>query len=169
MILLALALSAALLAFGLWMGINAKSGPQCTMGIGLALIGSVIVAVLALIAGVLVLSHAAQARDLGQWENSETNLWYKRLKMPDNPSISCCGEADSYWCDEIHVRDSKTFCNITDDRDDVPLKRRHVAIGTEIFIPDQKLKWDEGNPTGHSIAFLGFGDTVYCFVQGGGV
>jgi hypothetical protein len=33
---------------------------------------------------------------------------------------SCCGEADAYWADEIHVRDGKTFATITDDRPDEP-------------------------------------------------
>jgi hypothetical protein len=26
-------------------------------------------------------------------------------------------------------------------------KRPHVPVGTEICIPPNKLKWDEGNPT----------------------
>ena len=43
---------------------------------------------------------------------------------------------------------------ITDDRPDEPLGRPHVRNGTEIEIPDQKLKWDQSNPTGHGIVFL---------------
>src|SRR5882672_3953681 len=51
-------------------------------------------------------------RDLGQWENGDPAVreWYQSLMQPDNPTASCCGEADSYWCDDIHVRDGKTFC-----------------------------------------------------------
>ncbi|HZR77350.1 hypothetical protein [Bradyrhizobium sp.] len=113
----------------------------------------------------------AVARDGGQWEQTdpEVRQWYRSLMQPDNPSVSCCGEADAYWCDEIHVKDSKTFCNITDDRDNEKLRRTPVPIGTEIEIPDRKLTWKYGNPTGHSVVFLSSGGSVYCFVQGGGV
>lgn len=113
---------------------------------------------------------AVHARDVGQWQNvdPEVSAWYRGLKQPDNPTISCCGEADAYWCDEIHVKNGAAFCSITDDRPNEPLHRTPVPIGTEIEIPDRKLKWDEGNPTGHSIVFLSSGGAVYCFVQGSG-
>ena len=118
-----------------------------------------------------MLSEPAYARDVGQWDNSNpiVRSWYEHLMQPDIPTASCCGEADAYWCDDIHIRDKKTYCKITDDRDDAPLRRPHRAIGTEIEIPNSKLKWDDGNPTGHSIVFLSRSDYVFCFVQGGGV
>lgn len=105
-------------------------------------------------------------------EDRAHDAWYQSLKQPDNPSVSCCGLADAYWCDLISVKSGQTFCTITDDRDDEPLDNRpHVDVGTEIPIPDYKLKWDRGNPTGHAIVFLGGGSTrhVYCFVQGAGI
>jgi hypothetical protein len=113
----------------------------------------------------------AYPRDAGQWEGSDPVIrgWYQDLKAPDAPTMSCCGEADAYWCDEIHVRaGKKTSCVITDDRDDAPLHRPHIDVGTEIEIPDAKLKWDEGNPTGHAVVFLSRQRYVYCFVMGGG-
>lgn len=112
----------------------------------------------------------AFARDLGQWENGDPAIrqWYQTLMQPDNPTVSCCGEADAYWC-ESHVKDGKTFCTIADVRPDEPLGRPHVEIGTEVEIPDYKLKYDKGNPTGHEIVFLSTGRYVYCFVQNGGV
>jgi len=115
-----------------------------------------------------------RARDLGQWENSDPAVreWFKTLMRPDMPELSCCGEADGYYADEIHVKDGKTYATITDDRPDGPLGRPHIAIGTEIEIPDNKLKWDRSNPTGHAIVFLGggaYGYWVYCFVQGSGI
>lgn len=124
----------------------------------------------------------AYARDQGQWQDVDPAIsqWYKGLMQPDAPTASCCGEADAYWCDTIHVRKDITYCTITDDRDDNLLHRRHVAIGTEIEIPNSKLTWKDGNPTGHAIVFLsagsrynyGNGNTetgfVYCFVQNGG-
>ena len=80
--------------------------------------------------------------------------WYQALMQPDVPNASCCGEADAYWADEVHVRDGKTYVTITDDRPDEPRGRPHVDIGTEIEIPNNKLKWDKSNPTGHGIVFL---------------
>ena len=111
------------------------------------------------------------ARDVGQWDaiNPEIRGWYQALMQPDVPNASCCGEADAYWADEIHVRDGKTFVTITDDRPDEPRGRPHVEIGTEIEIPDNKLKWDKSNPTGHGIVFLSRNRYVFCYVQPGGV
>lgn len=119
----------------------------------------------------LFLTTGTRARNLGQWENADPQVrgWYQSLMMPDVPTASCCGEADAYWCDDIHVKDSKTFCTITDDRDNAKLGRTPVPIGTEIEIPDHKLTWKDGNPTGHSVVFLSSGGLVYCFVQNGGV
>ena len=123
----------------------------------------------ALVIAVLA-AGAAHARDTGQWNLTppETRYWFQSLMQPDNPGVSCCGEADAYWCDDVHVRGGKTFCTITDDRDDAPLRRRHVDVGTEIEIPNHKLTWKDGNPTGHAVVFLSRGDYVYCFVQGSG-
>lgn len=111
----------------------------------------------------------ATARDFGQWDRSDPVVaWYQGLMQPDVPSASCCGEADAYWCDDVHVREQKTFCKITDDRSDEPRHRPHLDLGMEFEIPNEKLKWDAGNPTGHAIVFLSRGGYVYCFVQGGG-
>ncbi len=109
----------------------------------------------------------SHGRDLGQWGETtpEMSAWYRSLKMPDNPSIPCCGESDAYFA-EPFVKDGKTFARIVDDRDDEPRHRPHVPVGTVIEIPNHKLKWDSGNPVGHAVIFLGPGGTVYCFVQG---
>lgn len=111
------------------------------------------------------------AHDEGQWSNSDPAVreWYRSLMQPDNPKSPCCGEADAYWADEVHVREGKTFAVITDDRDDGPLRRPHIPNGTEIEIPNHKLKWDAGNPTGHNVLFMSYRGWVYCFVQGSGI
>ena len=90
------------------------------------------------------LTAGVDARDLGQWENADPAIrqWYQSLMQPDAPHASCCGEADAYWADEIHVRNGKTYVRITDDRPDEPLGRPHVDSGTEVEIPNHKLKWD---------------------------
>lgn len=119
---------------------------------------------------VAVFSQQAQAHDSGQWENSDPVVreWYQALMQPDVPLARCCGEADAYWADEIHVRDGKTYATITDDRDDAKLGRPHIENGTEVEIPNHKLKWDSGNPTGHGVVFLSRGGFVFCYVQPGG-
>jgi hypothetical protein len=131
-----------------------------------------------ILAGLLCLAccaTVAPARDVGQWVDSDPAIaeWYRELKQPDNPTISCCGKADAYYAD-AYTKDGKNIAVITDTRPDEPLGRPHVPPGTEIVIPDHKMKWDRGNPTGHSIIFLsnsndeGLRD-VYCFVDGTGV
>jgi len=118
---------------------------------------------------------SAKAHDHGRtdpaWEanSAELKQWYQALMQPDVPNASCCGEADAYFADEVHVRDGKTYAKVTDDRPDEPLRRPHVEIGTEIEIPNNKLKWDKSNPTGHGIVFLSRGGYVFCYVQPGGV
>jgi len=129
------------------------------------------VTVAAIIAGAIVLATNAGARDLGQWEGSDPAIsqWYKTLMQPDNPAISCCGEADAYWADKVEVKDGKVYATITDTRDDKPLGRRHIPPGTVFQIPPHKMKFDRGNPTGHVVIFISLSDQVLCFVQGGGV
>lgn len=98
----------------------------------------------------------------------EHNDWYMNLKMPDRPTTSCCGLADAYWADEFKVVDGKTYVKIQDERDDEMLGRPHIPSGTWVFVPDYKLKRDEGNPTGHGVVFIGWGNTdnVFCYVFG---
>ena len=113
----------------------------------------------------------AHSRDNGEYDhNDPTVKWYESLMMPDAPTTSCCGVADAYWCDGIHVRDDKAYCTITDDR--VVKNRTPVPVGTEIEIPPNKMMnghVTHGNPTGHSIVFLNSGGTyVYCFIMDSG-
>jgi hypothetical protein len=127
--------------------------------------------VVIIIIALALLMGKGRAHDSGQWSHTNPAIreWYQGLRQPDVPTASCCGEADAYWADEFHVRDGKTFATITDDRDDAPLGRPHVDNGTEIEIPNHKLKWDKSNPTGHGVVFLSRGGFVFCYVQPGGV
>jgi len=110
------------------------------------------------------------ARDLGQWTTTDQSIrhWYESLMQPDNPAVSCCGEADAYFCSETY-ENGHVVCVIDDDRDDKKLRREHIDNGTRIEIPDNKLKYDQGNPTGHAVVFLSSAHYVWCFVRGGGV
>lgn len=127
---------------------------------------TVSIAIAALIVLLFLLPRGVFAHDP---DNAELNFWYESLMQPDAPKMSCCGVADAYWADEVHVRDGKTYAVITDDRPDEPRNRPHRDIGSEFEIPNNKLKWDKSNPTGHGIIFLSRGDYVYCYVQPGGV
>jgi len=124
---------------------------------------------LAAMAGLLLFCATKSfGKDIGQWEATDptVRVWYRSLMQPDNPEVSCCGEADAYWADEVFVRNGKTYARITDDRPDEPLGRPHIPNGTEFEITNNKLKFDRGNPTGHSIIFVAPTGYVWCFVQG---
>jgi hypothetical protein len=89
---------------------------------------------------------------------------------PDMPDSSCCGEADAYWADsfEMDRASGQYVAIVTDERDDQPLGRPHVPLGTRIIVPNAKIKWSAGNPTGHGVIFMS-GGIVYCYVPPGGV
>jgi hypothetical protein len=123
-----------------------------------------------LVALIIFLGFSAAKLWAHDHEHPEHDQWYQTLMMPDQPSVRCCGRQDEYRC-EAFTRKGETWCRVIDDRD---IKGRPpVAIGTEIFIPRHKYKFDQGNPTGHTLVFgRPSGDNdflVYCFVQGGGV
>jgi hypothetical protein len=126
--------------------------------------------IIATFAAVLIFIAVANAHDDNHGGVSDPAIqqWYRSLMQPDNPASSCCGTADAYWADEVHVRDGKTYATITDDRPDAPLGRPHVDNGTEVEIPNHKLKWDKANPTGHGVVFLSRQGFVFCYVQPGG-
>ena len=112
----------------------------------------------------MLLSLPAGARDNGQWGNQPAYLreWFQKLMQPDNPYMSCCGEADAFEADSFEVRGDEYVAIITNGKGVIP-------NGTRILVPNQKLKWDEGNPTGHGIIFIGSNGQVFCYVTPGGV
>lgn len=137
-------------------------------------VGCLLVTVVGLIAVaffIMALVDTVFARDLGQWTTTDQSIrhWYETLMQPDDPAVSCCGEADAYWADSFEVDGDKYVAIITDSRPDEPLGRPHRDVGTKIVIPNNKLKYDQSNPTGHGIVFLSRGDYVYCYVTPGGV
>lgn len=106
----------------------------------------------------------AQARDSGQWADQPLQIrrWFQGLMQPDNPHQSCCGEADAFEADTFEVDGDHYVAVITDGKGVIP-------NGTRIPVPNQKMKWDAGNPTGHGIIFLGAGGQTFCYVAPGGV
>ena len=124
-----------------------------------------------IIIALVLLASPVAARDFGQWENQPPHVraWFQKLMQPDLPTISCCGEADAYWADSFEVDGDRYVAIITDERPDGPLGRPHRESGERIVVPNHKIKWDDGNPTGHGIIFIGMGGQVYCYVPPGGV
>jgi hypothetical protein len=120
-------------------------------------------------AAVIVLSICeAPAHD--QWEGVDPlhREWFNGLMRPDNPTLSCCGLADAYWADSYEVKGDQYVAIITDTRDDKPLRRRHIENGKRFVVPNSKIKWDSGNPTGHGIIFIGYLGNVLCYLPPGG-
>lgn len=142
---------------------------ECRAAIGyvvyVTMMGGLFVAAIAAIS-----TFKADARDLGQWDGHDAAVraWFEGLRQPDQPTVSCCGEADAYWADSYEVNGSEYVAIVTDAREDAPLGRAHIANGTRIPIPNFKIKWDKGNPTGHGWVFIGAGG-VYCYLPPGGV
>lgn len=119
---------------------------------------------LTLIAALCLASVPALSRDDGQWTNQPANIrmWFQSLMQPDDPYRSCCGEADSYEADSFEVEGDHYVAIITDGKGVIP-------PGTRIAVPNSKMKWDAGNPTGHGIIFIGSQGQLYCYVAPGGV
>jgi hypothetical protein len=120
----------------------------------------------------LAMTMNACAHDM---DHPDEDAWYESLKQPGQEVASCCGKADSYFCDGLRRHDGKNFCVITDDR--IIPGRTVRPIGTEIEIPDDRMMDEaqmraKGNPTGHAIVFLSQAQEipwVYCFVMSSGI
>lgn len=112
----------------------------------------------------LIFATAVFARDNGQWADQPASIrqWFQSLMQPDAPAVSCCGEADAFEADTFEVSGDHYVAIITDGKGVWP-------NGTRINVPNAKMKWDAGNPTGHGIIFIGAGGSLYCYVAPGGV
>jgi hypothetical protein len=119
---------------------------------------------LRIIFALTMLTLPAAARDNGQWETQPAYLrqWFQQLMQPDNPYMSCCGEADAFEADNFEQSNDQYVAIITNGKG-------VIAEGTRIPVPNNKIKWDGGNPTGHGIIFIGGGGQVYCYATPGGV
>jgi hypothetical protein len=135
---------------------------------------------LLLLSAALLVAGAAHARPGDGWADTSPQIrtWFEHLMQPDAPEVSCCGEADAYEADEFDIDGDHYVAIITDARSDTlrnGMTRPHIAPGTRMPIPNGKMKFDAGNPTGHGYVFIGAtnvdGDlitAVYCYVTPGG-
>jgi hypothetical protein len=46
--------------------------------------------------------------------------------------------------------------------------RPHIEARKRFIVPNSKIKWDSGNPTGHGIIFIGHGLEIHCYLPPGG-
>lgn len=124
---------------------------------------------------VMILAQHALAIDRGSWGNTDISKWFESLRQPDQPGVSCCGEADAYWADSYEVTPNGEYVAIiTDER--VVEGRKPIPSGTRVTIPKKKITFKQSNPTGHGIVFINpyFEDSVdpahvYCYLPPGGV
>lgn len=85
--------------------------------------------------------------------------FYSKWHMPDNPSVSCCNEADCYPT-EIKYVDGKIYAKRRED-------------GKYIFVPPEKVERNRDNPDGRNHLCAPppntshSSDTVFCFALGG--
>jgi len=116
-----------------------------------------------------VLAAPVQAQQAGQAEGamhqhppqdqSLHEKFYSTWHMPDNPSVSCCNNADCYPTEMKHVGG------------DIYARRRED--GKYILIPPRKVERSRDNPDGrnHLCApppnVVNPSDTVFCFTLGG--
>ena len=109
-------------------------------------------------------SICAMGRDNGQWGDQPPHVreWFRQLMQPDEPTKSCCGEADAYEADVFEAEGDHYVAIITNGKGD-------IANGTRVPVPNYKMKWNQGNPTGHGIIFIGPASQIYCYVTPGGV
>jgi hypothetical protein len=100
-----------------------------------------------------------------EWEKSPPHIrkWFQSLMQPDHPRTSCCGEADAYEAD-LFERDGKNWVAVITGQGPGVANKPYIAEGTRISVPNSKMKWDQGNPTGHGIIFIGGSGEVYCYV-----
>ncbi len=98
-----------------------------------------------LLLALVVSSAAAAARDNGQWAANPPHI-----------------RQDAFEADNFEVEDDHYVAIITNGRGVLP-------NGKKIPVPNHKMKWDSGNPTGHGIIFIGTEGDVYCYVAPGGV
>src|ERR1700688_3534617 len=82
----------------------------------------------------LMLTLPAAARDNGQWGDQPAYLrqWFQKLMQPDNPVVSCCGEADAFEADSYEAVDGHYVAIITNGKGIIP-------EWTRIFVPNNKM------------------------------
>src|SRR5467141_2822285 len=71
-----------------------------------------------IILALVTLTLPVAAHDTGQWENQPIYLrqWFQKLMQPDNPDMSCYGEADALEADSFEIRGDQYVAIITNGK-----------------------------------------------------
>ena len=129
----------------------------------------IVTSVIVIICATLYFNHLAHGAEPRRWMTTpEISAWYRDLMQPDAPMVSCCGEADAFEADDFEAEGDHYVAIITNGKGIIP-------EGLRISIPNAKIKWDAGNPTGHGILFVSTSASVdpetgqsfhsiYCYV-----
>jgi hypothetical protein len=133
--------------------------------------------VLGLVLGTI--SHFVVHAFGGEWGKAQSKYlsameadWYASLKVPGSGMMSCCGAGDAYYADDSKVGpDGQLYAIITDTRSDTitldngsVVTRPHISPGTEIAIPARLIRHPPiPNPTDHTVIFLNYMGSVYCY------
>jgi len=114
-------------------------------------------------------SNVWQIRYDPEWENNppQVRKWFQDLRQPDHPRLSCCGEADSYEAD-LYEQDGDNYVAIITGQGPA-VDKPVIPVGTRLKVPNAKIKWDDGNPTGHGIIFVGGDYAIVCYVPPAGI
>lgn len=116
----------------------------------------------------LALVYLSLAADFLPWSNDpatrdpQIRQWLSSLMQPDNPYMSCCAEADAFEADLFQAKNDQYLATITNGKG-------LIKEGTTILVPNQKIKWNSGNPSGHGVIFIGQNAQIYCYVPPAGV
>jgi hypothetical protein len=86
-----------------------------------------------IVLALVTLTLPVAARDTGQRENQPIYLrqWFQKLMQPDNPDMSCYGEADALEADSFEIRGDQYVAIITNGKGIIP-------EGTRISVPKNK-------------------------------
>ena len=123
------------------------------------------------------LAIAVPASAQEKYPAPDLSEYYASLMQPDNPSISCCGEADSYHVRSVACTPAETLAGcfvaveVIDTRPDLRklpggkiIRRPHLPVGTRFIVPENKRRLrPSANPDEHDIAFIGTGGHVLCY------
>ena len=114
-----------------------------------------------------------EAGECEPYAEPDVQEWYDKLRMPDAPDSSCCGDGDAYFADEVDrctpgdQQPCALVAIVTDTRTDrlevrkpdgsvKIVNREHIAPGTRVAIPPRKLRRPAvPNPTEHDVVFVG--------------
>ena len=121
------------------------------------------------IGSVMLLSAVAQARDNGQWAQSDpaTREWFRSQRNPTT-KVPCCSEADGTYAEE-DIRGDDYWARFTYQRWDMSGKKYASEVSEWMRVPPETVIHDP-NRHGSPVVWWYFVDGkpgIRCFAPGG--